>query len=237
MIFSFIFLLESIFLCQVHHVILVFFVRASCFSGKPISKMDYPAITVCNQGWIDPVILGALLQQYRDFAAELGVNQSGSLQFGKSLDLESQWRDKLYPGLMTHPLQLVRALASQDLERYARSQTLVDKGIDEGCIIKPKCEPGWTKLWETTGTPKKLFCVKNYGLSNFTHDKCTGVGATRMYKTAYDGNMEFTRSMQNYMKSQGKLKAFVYNLIEKYKTSNCFMCGKRVVKPNFTSFN
>ena len=179
-----------------------------CFSGKPISKMDYPAITVCNQGWIDPVILGALLRQYRDFAAELGVNQSGSLQFGKSLDLESQWRDKLYPGLKTHPLQLVRALASEELERYARSQTLVDKGIDEGCIIKPECEPGWTKLWETTGTPKKLFCVKNYGLSNFTHDKCTEVGATRMYKTAYDGNMEFTRSMQNYMKSQGKLKAF-----------------------------
>ena len=151
--------------------------------------MEYPAITICNQGWIDQVIWGAMLRQYRDFAKKEGFKNSGSLQFDQDLKLENLWLQRLYPGIQHKPMDLVKSLASSNPEKHAKSDALANKGKKSQCSINPDCGPGWYSFdiepSQASKMPKAKFCLKNYGFSNFTDDKCLQVGASRLFQTDY----------------------------------------------------
>ena len=182
--------------------------------------MAYPAITICNQGWIDQVILGAMLRQYRDFAKGEDVANSGSLQFGENLELEKLWLDRLYPGLQNHPTALVKSLASSDPEKHAKSDTWVTKGNKEVCIINPDCGAGWNffDVEPSAGSiPKAKLCLKNYGFSDYKNDKCLEVGASRLFQTIYrDGSQgagstgsKFDMEMKKFLSgSKGKIEFY-----------------------------
>ena len=164
-------------------------------SGLPIRKLKYPAITICNQGWIDQVIFSATLQQYRFFAKSRGYKTAGTLKFGDNHDFEKLWQETLYPGTTKHPMEIAKAMASPRFENYVGSQTLVNKGPDLNvkCVKKPFCEPGWSAIEATdfndvsksVDPSKYLMCLKNYGYSNFTDDKCLAVGANRLHVSSY----------------------------------------------------
>ena len=47
-------------------------------SGKDISQIKFPAITICGQGWIGDVVTEALLDQYRGFAIDKGWTPSAA---------------------------------------------------------------------------------------------------------------------------------------------------------------
>ena len=58
-------LLETMFLyCQ------------STFLGLPISEIEYPAITVCSQGWISSVTQKAMNYQFKTYAESKGHDLS-----------------------------------------------------------------------------------------------------------------------------------------------------------------
>ena len=159
------------------------------FKGKSIRHMDYPAITICNQGWINQVIWGAMLRQYRDFAKKEGVKNSGSLQFDQDLNLENLWLQQLYPGIQGNPINLVKSLASSHPEKHAKSDIVVKKGKRSQCSINPDCGHDWYSFdiepSEASKMPKAKFCLKNYDFSNFTDDRCLQVGASRLFQTDY----------------------------------------------------
>ena len=121
--------------------------------------------------------------------------------------MEKLWQEKLYPGATKHPMEIAKALASPRIENYVGSQTMVKKGPDLNvkCVKKPFCEPGWraieatdfnndgTVSSESIDPSKYLMCLKNYGYSNFTDDKCRAVGANRLHVSSYvDGKNTWT---------------------------------------------
>ena len=44
--------------------------------GLPISELEYPAITICSQGWISGVTQGAMNYQFLTYAESKGHNLS-----------------------------------------------------------------------------------------------------------------------------------------------------------------
>ena len=86
-------------------------------AGKPISEVDYPAITICSQGWINKVLAMSLLKQYRDYAAKKGVKNALGLKFGENHELEGNWVDAAYPGYNSNPMSIGHMYASPDINR------------------------------------------------------------------------------------------------------------------------
>ena len=84
--------------------------------GKDISTLDFPAITICGQGWIADVLTSSLLEQYRGFAKndpKYKATQSpviqrrkrsvSTLNFGDDLEMEKKWMTAYYPGAFMDP--------------------------------------------------------------------------------------------------------------------------------------
>ena len=84
--------------------------RILIFSGKDISDIQFPAITICGQGWIGDVLTKSLLKQYREFVINDGQQASGrkkrsisTLKFGENPALEKKWMQAYYPGAFLDP--------------------------------------------------------------------------------------------------------------------------------------
>ena len=87
--------------------------------GKPISDLEYPAITICSQGMISKVLSNALEYQKAQFAEAKGVEDPHSEA------LEKLWKETLYPGLAMTPGQLVKLAASPNPEVTVQSQVYI----------------------------------------------------------------------------------------------------------------
>ena len=163
-----------------------------------IQKLKYPAITICNQGWIDQVLLTAMLSQYRHFALGIGHENATKLKFGDDVGTEKKWKETLYPGAKDHPWNMVKSLASHNPGKQAAAKALVNKGYEKKCQKNPKCDPGWhsepvAKTGSPGGTPTQYVlkvCLKNFGYSNFTDDKCTKNGANRYHASSFEDAAE-----------------------------------------------
>ena len=110
---------------------LAFTFLCDCAAGKPIGELEYPAITICSQGWIKEVIDSVIEHQKSEFAAEknLDVTDDGFE--------EMFWNDK-YAGLSGSPRDLVSMMVSSDPEQTVASQALVHKDpseFDENVVI------------------------------------------------------------------------------------------------------
>ena len=80
-------------------------------AGIPIQRTEYPAITICNKGWINKVLARALLKQYQDYAGSKGVQNYSNLKFGDNPDLERIWLTNVYPGVDSDPLSVIKMKA------------------------------------------------------------------------------------------------------------------------------
>ena len=85
--------------------------------GKKVQEIEFPAVTICNQGWIDKVIAMSMLSQYRGYVAKQGIAGSETLQFGQKLNLEQKWIKESYPGLNSKPQEIAKLMASPDIEK------------------------------------------------------------------------------------------------------------------------
>lgn len=86
-----------------------------------MQDIEFPAVTICNQGWIGKVMAMAILTQYRGYAADQGIISSKNLQFGQNLDLEQKWVTASYPGLKSNPQDFGELLASPNIEKVNES--------------------------------------------------------------------------------------------------------------------
>ena len=89
------------------------------FEGKPISELDYPAITICSQGWIKKVVNSAMDKQFRDFLISEGLKITDSVS---KEDLMDKYQKKMFPGATQTPLTLVTSLTSPNPDVTVASQ-------------------------------------------------------------------------------------------------------------------
>ena len=83
--------------------------------GRPIEEIEYPAVTICSQGWIENVINRAIDKQMEEYLLDRGLNSSQVENILKNATLKKQWelqKDKdLYPGATKSVSNMVKTMS------------------------------------------------------------------------------------------------------------------------------
>ncbi len=92
-------------------------------TGKSISQLAYPAITICSQGWIQKVLDKAENKQFMDYvaASHPDVNIT-TVSLEKKVNLILQLRLDLFPGAKDPIQKIVKSMASLNPDSTLKSE-------------------------------------------------------------------------------------------------------------------
>ncbi len=106
-------------------------------TGYPVSKLDFPAVTLCSLGLVNTIMDNAYLYYLEEYADEKGVDVSGDEFDGdtdaildKLLDEGHDFNEDHFPGATIDPRSLIRAMASRNPDEFIRSEVSIF-GFDE----------------------------------------------------------------------------------------------------------
>ena len=99
-------------------------------TGKPIGEVDFPALTICSQGWVPDVVNRVLEKQFDDYLKSQNVSRK-ALNKAQLQTHRSAYAQAMYPGSKLPPEKIISQLISQNPEVTLSSEVLVDKGYDE----------------------------------------------------------------------------------------------------------
>ena len=134
-------------------------------TGKPIDEIDFPALTICSQGWAPEVVNSVLEKQFQDYR-----NKSpDSLKTTPIETLKKAYTKAMYPGSNLPPEKIISQLTSQNPRVTLSSEVLVDKGYDECENLADEASqdlscpdtPGinWKELEMNKDGSKKMLCI------------------------------------------------------------------------------
>ena len=172
--------------------------------GKPISEIEYPALTICSQGWVPDVVHKVLDRQFEDYLKSINVSMVDLNQV-KINHYKEEYANATYPGLKLPPEKIISQLISQNPAVTLSSEVLVDKGDDECKDVAGdteqdlKCPDGpggpWDMFQMNRNGKRQILCIKDVTLGQGTSsgssyskdsgpgmkgDACTRYGANRL---------------------------------------------------------
>ena len=164
-------------------VIVIYVKNLKCILliGKPVSQLEFPAITICSQGWIKEVMENALTMQQKHFAEQSGIpfNPQDS-------NFIQMFIDTLYPGATQLPNILIPALSSPNPIVRLKSQVLVNGNLNS-CQNKiynkelpPSCPEGWISSFNHSEYCLKVLDVTSKETFG-NEDECKLAGGEKLY--------------------------------------------------------